>query len=36
MRRPRIVTDALPAMKFYPAERRGRPVAARVPMPFEF
>ena len=30
------VTDALPAMRFYPAERRGRAVAERVTMPFEF
>jgi TonB family protein len=30
------VTDALPAMRFFPAERRGRPVAQRVAMPFSF
>jgi TonB family protein len=30
------VTDVLPAMRFYPGERRGRPVAQRVAMPFSF
>jgi len=30
------VIDALPAMRFFPAERRGRPVAERVTMPFQF
>jgi TonB family protein len=30
------VTTALPAMRFFPAERRGRPVAQRVTMPFSF
>ena len=36
---PRFIqalADALPAMRFYPAERRGRPVAQRVAMPFSF
>lgn len=30
------VTDGLPAMRFFPPERRGRPVAERVTMPFQF
>jgi TonB family protein len=30
------VIDALPAMRFFPAERRGGAVAERVTMPFQF
>jgi protein TonB len=30
------VIDALPAMRFFPAERRGRAVGERVTMPFQF